>query len=156
MVKGHQHWIFLDNRPLASERVPGFTLRFCPGPLVRRGRGVGQTRLWFQVQLEAKVLSSAHAPGAWLAVLVCYLWKATQYLIKQYWTILSWFCLCNSTYSIMNSEISLSPHKLQIQQTRIFVSTPCWQCSRSYQVCELILPAPWPHTFQTLHPLHDP
>lgn len=34
IVKEHQHRIFLENRPLASERVPVFEFQLCRGPLV--------------------------------------------------------------------------------------------------------------------------
>lgn len=34
MVKGHQHWIFLNNGPLASERALVFKFQLHPGPLV--------------------------------------------------------------------------------------------------------------------------
>lgn len=34
-----QHWIFLDNRPFASERDPVFRLWSCPSPAVPMGRG---------------------------------------------------------------------------------------------------------------------
>ena len=56
---GHQHRTFLDNKPSASEMVPVFKFRLCPGPLVpwREGR----LRLLFPVQLEVKVLSSVYA-----------------------------------------------------------------------------------------------
>lgn len=52
--------------------------------------------LWFPVHglgdfssgcsWRSKVLFSARALVAWLVVLVCCLWKATQYLIKPFWT----------------------------------------------------------------------
>lgn len=64
MVKGHQHQIFLDNGPLASESVLVFSLGLCPGSLLlggREGKGGQVSRLGLQMQLEVKVLSSAHA-----------------------------------------------------------------------------------------------
>ena len=39
MVKGHQHWIFLDNGPFASESVLVFKFWFCFGPLVLGAAG---------------------------------------------------------------------------------------------------------------------
>lgn len=39
----------------------------------------GRVRLWSEVLLEVKVLSSVHARAAWLAILVYCLWKITQY-----------------------------------------------------------------------------
>lgn len=58
MVKGLQHRIFVDNGCFASERAPVFKFRVCPG------FSVGQAGLWFWVQLEVKVLSSAPASAA--------------------------------------------------------------------------------------------
>lgn len=56
----------LGNDPLVSERVLVFKFRLCPGLLVS-GWGL---RLWFWVQREVWVLSSAHTSAAWLAVSV--------------------------------------------------------------------------------------
>ena len=63
MIKGCKHWIFSDNGLLASERVPELKFQLCPGPLIwfLGGGGRGRVRLWFWVQLEAKVLSCARA-----------------------------------------------------------------------------------------------
>lgn len=62
-------------------------------------------------------------------------------------------------YNTTSPEIPLGTHKLQIQQTLIFGGClpHARQHARSPQLCEfLLLPAPWPHAFRTLHPLGDP
>lgn len=49
MLKGCQHWIFLDNRSLASGRVPVFKLWLCPVVLVlwrRTGDETGSGCNW--------------------------------------------------------------------------------------------------------------
>lgn len=48
MVKGCQHWVFLDNEALASKRVPVFKFLLCPGPLDMWGRAadIGSQCSW--------------------------------------------------------------------------------------------------------------
>lgn len=58
--KGGQHWIFLDDGPLAPERVLVFKFQLDPSPVCVCVSGGWDARLWFQVQLEVKVLPSAH------------------------------------------------------------------------------------------------
>lgn len=65
-----------------------FNFWLCLGPLIADGM---KSESLVQVELEVKVLSFAQASAAWLAVLVCYLWKAPWHLIKQDWTLLSRF-----------------------------------------------------------------
>lgn len=81
-------------------------------------------RLWFQVQLEVKVLFSAYAWAAWPALLVCCLWKVTQHLLKQNRNILRWFC----NYTISQRVSGISYYDLILWTTSIpsGISQWCW------------------------------
>lgn len=60
MLKGCQHWIFLDNRSLASGRVPVFKLWLCPVVLV----------LWRRTGDETLVLGATGGQEFFAHVLV--------------------------------------------------------------------------------------
>lgn len=73
---GHGHF--------ASERVLAFKFLSFPSPLVPwHGEGAGSVTL-VQVKPEVKLFSSVQASLlAWLAILVCHLWKAAQHLVRN-------------------------------------------------------------------------
>lgn len=129
MVKGHPHWIFLDNGPFASKRVPVFKFWLGAGLLVLLWVAGAEMRFWFPVQLEINVRSSVRSSAAWSPILVCCFWKSTRYLIRQDRTILSWFCDDNIRYLLSGITLYCDYSQKQKSQLpsaiRIYLSHVC-------------------------------
>lgn len=100
-------------------------------------------RLWFWGHLEVKVPSSGPASFALLEILVCWLWKATQYLVQQDRTILSWFWGYKSPVFVAHSSVMREIGHLGSLNTGL--------ASKWSQICLPIVPL-FPNSYNLMHP----
>lgn len=98
MVKRYQHRDFLDNEPLASERVVVFVFRLYPDPLIPLDqRGLVDETLF---------LGSAGGQSTCVSYKTCVFGllspKTTQYQVNQDRIILSWFLVTGAVLASYN------------------------------------------------------
>lgn len=108
------------------------------GQVMFQSFGFGRWRIvWFWEQLEVKIVS-AHASAAWLVVLVCCLWKATQDLVRKriapVWagsavtitvfmsqesgsSLVRWFWLSVSLKSLQSSQGLIGDNHFQVRSS---------------------------------------